>query len=417
MYDFSEIIDNKSLCSDMISFDPIPKQEIRNHGNFPKGTELDLGAMLSENGDLFFRFFAPNATSVKIDVSDLARNEFEAEQNFDPEILQARRMPKNGKIIELEKQENGSFEGVLPYSKYASGMRVMDVYVDDTLVLDPYMPITYIHDRYSNYVEIPDPGMDEMLVKDVPHGTVCTDIYYSKVMNQWVRQLVYMPPDYEKDDRTYPVIYLHQGRSQLETAWVSDGKLPQIMDNLIAENRAKPCIIVMNNGMLRTPEDEVEKYDGFIRMICEDTIPFNESKYRIKADKWNRALAGLSMGGMQATQGGLTHPELFAWLGWFSCSIRMRDVELDFDKSDYLDILRNRPEEAAREYKLIYKSNGISELNRDKIVYNEIAWITEHGIDKIPCYKREVLYDNGGEHEWNTWRRSLVRFAELVFKD
>jgi enterochelin esterase-like enzyme len=257
--------------------------------------------------------------------------------------------------------------------------------------------------------------MEDILVRDVPHGSVTEDVYWSSVMDRWVRQLVYTPPGYRQSTDTYPVVYLHQGRSESETGWVYSGKVPQIMDNLIADGRAVASIIVMNDGMYRTPEDEELRYDGFIEMICKDTIPYVQANYRCKEDKWNRALAGLSMGGMQASQGGLSHPELFAWLGLFSCSIRPRDTQLDFDQNHYLDILKDR-ERAQREYKLIYRANGIGELMRDIVILDDDAWLEKNGVVDLSCYRRSIIRESGGEHDWSTFRRAFRDFMQEAFR-
>lgn len=412
MADFDAYVKNPSLYMTELNFTPIPDQRTARAKDAPT---IKTGALIQPNGDVLFRIFAPEATSVVVEAARMALKIFQAEVNYAREPLVARGHKDENLIIPMTKQENGCFEGTLPYSPLVAGYRTIHVMIDGVEVVYPYIPVCYSGDKYSNYIEVPDPGLEDLLIKDVPHGSVTADIYWSSVMNSWVRQLVYTPPGYRQGSDSYPVVYLHEGRSELETTWTSCGKVPQLMDNLIAAGKAVPAIIVMNNGMLRTPEDEGIKYDGFLRMICEDTIPYVEANYRVKTDKWNRALAGLSMGGMQACKGGLSHPELFAWLGLFSCSIRMRDVELDFDKSEYLKILL-RPEEAEREYRLIYRANGIGEQMRDQVVLDDDDWIEANGVDKLKCYKREVLMENGGEHEWSTFRRCFYNFMQLAFR-
>lgn len=414
MADFKEYLQNRSLTMTAMSFEELPEESVFHKKDSPT---MKTGALVQPNGDVLFRILAPTAQTVVVEVSRMGLKYFEAEVNYDKEVLVKRgRGADENLMLELTRQENGCFEGVLPYSNLVAGFRSIHIHIDGVEVLYPYLPVCYGGDKFSNFVEVPDPAMEDLLIKDVPHGSVTTDIYWSSVMNNWVRQLVYTPPGYRQCNDSYPVVYLQEGRSQLETAWVDGGKVPQLMDNLIAAGKAVPAIIVMNNGMLRTPEDGTEKYDGFLRMIFEDTIPYVEANYRVKTDKWNRAFAGLSMGGMQACQGGLSHPELFGWLGFFSCSIRMRDIERDFDKSEHLKILL-RPEEAEQEYRLIYRANGIGETMRDQVILDDDAWIAANGIDKLKCYKREIIRENGGEHEWTTFRRSFYNFIQLAFVD
>lgn len=412
MTDFNKYLENPSLTLTELNFDPIPEQKLWRGRNAPK---LKTGALVQQNGDVLFRILAPTASEVVIEVSRLAQKYYQQAVGYDKDkLIEGSHMEKDLKLP-LAKQDNGCFEGTLKYSPIVAGYRSLHVHIDGAEVIYPYIPVCYIGDHYSNFIEVPDPAFEDLLIRDVPHGSVSTDIYWSKVMNRWVRQLVYTPPGYRQSAESYPAVYLQEGRTELETAWVSGGKVPQLMDNLIAAGKAVPAIIVMNNGMLRTPEDGTERYDGFIRMICEDTIPYVEANYRVKADKWNRGFAGLSMGGMQACQGGLSHPELFAWLGLFSCSIRMRDVELDFAKNEHLKLLLDR-ETAEKEFRLIYRANGIGEQRRDQIILDDDDWIKEKRIDSLGCYRREVIRENGGEHEWTTFRRSFYNFIQMTFR-
>lgn len=415
MYDFESALKNRAFSMAAHNFEPIPEAPITRERNAPT---TKLGAIVQSNGDVLFRVLAPTASSVVIDVSRMAMKQFQFEANYDIEKLLngGGNGPEKNLMLELDKKDNGIFEGTLKYCSIVAGYRSFHLLIDGVEVVDPYSPVCFGGDKYSNFIEVPDPTFEEIMINDVPHGSVTVDVYWSSVMNNWVRQLVYTPPGYRQSEESYPVVYLHEGRSQLETEWTYCGKVPQIMDNLIAEGRAVPAIIVMNNGMLRTPEDGTEKYDGFLRMISEDTIPYVEANYRVKADKWNRALAGLSMGGMQACQGGLSRPDLYAWLGMFSCSIRLRDISRVFEENHHLDILLDR-DRTEKEYKLLYRANGIGERNRDKVILDDDAWISEHGIDQYDNYIREIIDANGGEHEWTTFRRSFCRFMELAFKN
>lgn len=416
--DFTPWIENCSTFSTAHIFDPLPDQRFGSAVD-RTSTTVKTGARIQPNGDVFFRVYAPTARSVEVQFPQVSAKMMYEEHDYDPEYLVAHAQPWMGlPEYSLALEKSGDFfEGTLPYSKLVASRRAFYLYIDGVQVVEPHMPVTFGSDRFGNFVEIPDPGFEDILIQDVPHGSVTVDLYWSSIMDRWVRQLVYTPPGYRQSADTYPVVYLHQGRSDTETAWVHNGKVPEIMDNLIAQGKALPAIIVMNNGMLRTPEDGTEKYDGFIEMICRDTIPYVEANYRCKADKWHRGLAGLSMGGMQACQGGLSHPELFSSLGLFSCSIRMRDVELDFDKNRHLDLLRGGPDRAEQEYKLIYWGNGIGEIARDPVVQEDEEWIRNHGVDRLRCYKRTVFRENCGEHEWSTFRRCFHDYIQLAFRE
>ena len=413
MNDFSSILDNPSMHATALQFVPIPVQRLSKE-KFG-GEVIESGARIQANGDVKFCIYAPTAESVKIEVRMLAAKKFQQQVNYDREILCPRGHKDEHETIELVKDERGCFNGILPWSSLNCGYQQLKVFVDGVFVVEPHMAVSY-GAGFANFVEVPDPDMEYILVKDVPHGSVTIDTYWSEVMNQWVRQFVYTPPGYRQSDEKYPVVYLHQGRTESETGWTFSGKVPQIMDNLIADGRAVPAIVVMNDGMYRTPEDEELKYDGFINMILEDTIPYVEANYRCICDKWHRALAGLSMGGMQASQGGLGHPETFAWLGLFSCSIRPRDTQEDYDKNLYLNILKDK-ERAEAEFKLIYRANGLGELMRDITILEDDDWIEKNNIPELSCYRRSIIKECGGEHDWSTFRRAFRDFMGLAFKN
>ncbi|MCD8389411.1 MAG: hypothetical protein LUC21_04500 [Oscillospiraceae bacterium] len=415
--DFTEWIENPSTHSTAHIFDPIPPQRFGSAVD-KTSTTVDTGAQILQNGDVRFKIYAPSARTVEIRFPQLTAKQMYEAHHYDAAYLTKHAQPWMGLpeyTLTLEREDD-FFTGILPYSHVTRSHRHFRVFIDGVHVLEPHMPVCFNGDCYENYVEIPDPDMKDILLQNIPHGSVTTDVYWSSVMNRLVRQLIYTPPDYRQSGSTYPVIYLHQGRSDTETGWVYSGKVPEIMDNLIAAGRAVPAIIVMNNGMLRTAADGTERYDGFLEMICKDTIPYVEANYRCKTDKWNRGLAGLSMGGMQACQGGLSHPELFSSLGLFSCSIRLRDIELDFEQNQHLAMLRGDLKRVEAAYRLIYRGNGIGEIARDPVIMEDDAWLAEHGVDQLSCYRRTVFSDNCGEHEWSTFRRCFHEYMQLAFR-
>lgn len=418
MEDYTKFSQNFSASETAYIFEPMPAQRFGSAVDKSSYT-VDTGARVQPNGDTFFRIYAPTAKTVEVVVKGMTQKRLYEEHNYDPEYLCAHAQPWMGiPDYKLTLKMNGDFfEGTLPYSKYVAGRCKIIFFVDGVHIVEPHMPVEFTGDRYANFVEIPDPTLEETLIRNVPHGSVTSDVYWSDVMRRFVRQLVYTPPGYRQCGDRYPVVYLQQGRSDRETAWVYAGKVPEIMDNLIADGKAKPTIIVMNDGMLRTPEDGTEKYDGFLRMIVEETVPYVEANYRCIPDKWHRGLAGLSMGGMQACKGGLEHPELFSSLGLFSCSIRIRDIELDFDKSPHLLRLRDDPAYADRQFRVIFRGNGIGETARDPVVLEDDKWIAAHGIDKLNCYKRVVYPENCGEHDWSTFRRCFRDYIQIAFPD
>ena len=259
---------------------------------FMGGKQVETGARIQPNGDVIFRMRAVDAASVEVEFGD------------------------RGKKVTLVKGEDGIWEGTLPYDSACSGPKAINFLVDGAVVINPYCPSYFGYSRMINYVDIPDPGTQFCLMRDVPHGSVSWEFYWSKALNTWQRCLVYLPPDYFSGSADYPVLYLQHGAGENETSWVFNGKAAHIMDNLIADGKAVPFVIVMNDGMVRGPLDSgFGGFGGFEASLLGDCIPFIEQKFRVKTDKWNRAMAGLSMGSMQTSVIGLSHPEFFAWPG------------------------------------------------------------------------------------------------------
>jgi len=166
-------------------------------------------------------------------------------------------------------------------------------------------------------IEIPDDQLSFYLPKDVPHGEVRQHFYYSKTTKTTRKCLVYTPPGYDKNvQEKYPVLYLQHGAGESELGWTMQGKVNFIMDNLIAEGKAKPFIIVMDNGYAPRPGAENQFNPGgndnlFADLVTKELIPMIDAGYRTLSDQKNRAIAGLSMGAMQAVHIGFDHPELF----------------------------------------------------------------------------------------------------------
>ena len=268
-------------------------------------------------------------------------------------------------------------------------------------------------------IDIPAPDMDLYSPQNVPHGEVRERYYYSEIRKATRRCFVYTPPDYDKNVKNkYPVLYLQHGWGEDETGWSNQGKMNYIMDNLLAEGKIKPMIVVMDNGdisglpfnvvnrdsaqsITSTGKNKVEFQDLIIREI----IPMIDANYRTLPDSEHRAVAGLSWVGLQTFETVFNHIDKFAYLGAFSGAIRLRD---NVDITELYGGLLKHPEEINNKMKLIWMGAGTEERNWAKGFRDKL---TELGVKNIIYYESENT-----AHEWLTWRRCLREFAPLLFQ-
>ena len=243
---------------------------------------------------------------------------------------------------DLTKDENGVWTG--ESAPQDEGFHYYQLNIDGASVPDPASLYFYGASRWGSGIEVPATDQDFYAQKNVAHGQVRELLYFSEINNSMRRCYVYTPPGYDQDlENRYPVLYLQHGGGEDETGWSNQGKANLIMDNLIAEGRAKPFIIVMDNGSWRWPEGTPRPKpgerpagpwppegwaDGFMNTILEELIPMIDTRFRTRADQGHRAMAGLSMGGMQTRVITLANPDVFSYVGMFSGgSISLEDIE------------------------------------------------------------------------------------------
>ncbi|MBP8912077.1 MAG: esterase [Phycisphaerae bacterium] len=326
-----------------------------------------------------------------------------------------------GKRYPLTKGENGIWTGGESQPQ-DEGFHYYQIWIDGAAVPDPGSLYFYGAGRWGSGVECPAKDEDIYALKDVPHGQIRQTLYYSKVNKTTRRCFVYTPPDYDKDTSVrYPVLYLQHGGGEDETGWPNQGKTNLIMDNLIAAGKAKPFIIVMDNGTWSMPgRDRPPARDqggtwppagwaeGFQKTLLEDIIPMIDANYRTLADQPHRAMAGLSMGGMQTRAIALANTQTFSYIGIFSGgSISPADIE-------------NSPGFKER-VKLVFVSYGSREIDPANRRGGGRG-----GFGGDPKANTEALKQAGinsvfyvspnTAHEWQSWRRSLHEFAQLLFK-
>ena len=357
-------------------------------------TVLDTGAKVQENGDVQFGFYAPNASSVIVAFG----------------VRGAQPLP-------MEKGEDGVWHATLTYDPRFCGPKAFQFRVDGIDTISTYCPLYYSHGQVINYVDIPDVNTPFIQMRDVPHGSVTTEYYWSTALEDWARCLVYTPPMYSEGGE-YPVLYLQHGAGENETSWVYNGRANHIMDNLIADGKAVPFIIVMNDGGVRK-KGAAGGFgsDTLSELLINDCIPFIEKKYRVKADKWHRGLAGFSMGSMQASLTGLSHTDVFSYIGLLSGFMRSRNPNSDgsdmLESNPFLKIMTD-PEKFQSEVRLYYRAIGTCDEHYSSYV-TDTKMCKELGFDKLPNFvSREY---EGYPHDWAVLRIELHDFAQRCFRD
>ena len=345
-----------------------------------------------------------------------------------------------GKIYEMTKDENGLWTGTS--EPQDEGFHYYQLNIDGASVPDPASLYYYGASRWGSGIEVPSADQDFWQVKNVPQGSVSEVFYWSTYTEKMRRCHVYLPAEYYTNPtKKFPVLYLQHGMGENEYGWAEQGHTAQILDNLIAEGKAVPCIIVMDNGLNARRPGEQGGFggfggarpqrpqgaaapqgqrpqgaqgqagqagprrggfggfggfsEGFKNVLFNDIIPMVEKNYRVIADPQHRAYAGLSMGGMQAREITLANPEKFAYVGSFSSGAWS------------VDQVKNS-EGFAKNVKLLFMSGGGKENmgceEAAKKIHDELGM-------------NAVGYESPGTaHEWHTWRRSLYQFAQLIFK-
>jgi len=354
---------------------------------------------------------APEANSVKLDIG--------------------------GVKYEMKKDANGVWTG--ESAPQDEGFHYYQLNIDGASVPDPGSKYYYGASRWGSGIDIPAADEDFYTVKNVPQGSVNEVYYYSSVTQQMRHGYIYLPAEYYANPtKKFPVLYLQHGMGENETGWSAQGKTGIIMDNLIAAGKAQPFIIFMDNGLnARKPGEQPMGFGGprpggqrpqggarpaggqrprmsgadfakmarrmggaFEEVLIKDIIPMVEKNYRVIADADHRAMAGLSMGGMQTHGITLNNPKTFAYVGIFSGGTIGAD-----ELTDVPDFKATN--------KVLFMSAGGKEKGMaegEGSVINAAEGLKKIGINAHSYISPETA------HEWQTWRRSLYQFAQLLFK-
>lgn len=339
---------------------------------------------IGDDGRTYFRIHAPNAQKVEISFRG-----------------------------EMTKEADGYWT-LVSKEPEVIGFHYYQIIVDGVSSADPNGKPFFGMGKWVSGIEIPEKGVDYYKAKNVPHGLVSESWYYSNVRNEWRHCFVYTPAGYDKNKKKkYPVLYLQHGMGENETSWSKQGKMNFIMDNLIAEGKAVPMIVVMDSGNIEvfrpapgeTPNEARAKFGAdFTQILLTEIIPHIESNFRVYTDRENRAMAGLSWGGLQTFNITLNNLDKFAYIGGFSGAGQIDLNQLD---KAYNGVFKNSK---AFNDKVHVFFLGIGSEEHPERTRNLSNGLKAAGINN-------VYYESPGTaHEFLTWRRCLNEFAPLIFK-
>ena len=318
-----------------------------------------------------------------------------------------------GKLYDMTKDDQGVWS--VTTDPQVPGFHYYSLVIDGVKVADPASESFYGMGRMASAIEIPEKGIDFYAIKDVPHGALSSKYYYSEYTKSWRRLFVYTPPGYDTNSREkYPVVYIQHGGGEDETGWAVQGKTDIILDNLIAEGKAKPMIVVISNGNVTAPGRAFGGYSSkgmapFKEEMTKNIVPFVDANYRTLPDADNRAICGLSMGGGQSFFVGLESPEYFGSVGVFSTGLfgGIRTSGSGFDAEKEIPGLLSESDKFNKSLDLFYISCGKQDM-RIEHTKKAVKVMRENGL--------EVEFNSfPGDHEWQVWRKSLHDFATRVF--
>lgn len=304
-----------------------------------------------------------------------------------------------GKPVAMQKGANGIWTHTT--APMPANVYIYSFTVDGLTIADPVNPRMKLRARTSaSMVEVPGAAPELWDAREVPHGDVQINFQKSKALNGETRSFwAYTPPGYEKSKQAYPVLYLFHGSNDTAGGWVLAGHANYILDNLIADGKAKPMIVVMPFGHavpFGSPRElQATNTDVFERYLLQDVMPLVEGKYRVKKDRASRAIAGLSMGGGQSLSIGLKNAGLFSAIGAFSAAVP--------------DKMETRLEGLAKQKStLLWFACGVDDflIQRSKDLD---ALLTKQ---KVPHTYRQTE----GAHTYSVWRKYLGEFSPLLFQ-
>jgi len=331
------------------------------------------------DGRAVFRLKAPDAQKVQLDLA---------------------------KKYELVKNSEGVWE--VTTDSLSEGFHYYSIIIDGVAVCDPASETFYGMGRMASGFEVPFRGDGYYAVRNVPHGDIRIKRYFSTVTNTWRRIYVYTPAGYdERTNEKYPVLYILHGGGEDERGWATQGKTDLILDNLIADKKAKPMLVVMPDGNPVLPgfgEDNLKLFEAELK---QSIIPFVEESFSVDTGSKNRALAGLSMGGIQTLYAGVNNTQLFAYLGVFS-SGWIQPMQSDLANRQY-EFMKNNVNTINSNLKQLWIAMG----GKEDIAYKNCQMM----LAKFEELRIKYTYSEyPGGHTWPVWRNNLYNFAPLLFR-
>ena len=339
-------------------------------GRRPTPNDTLQSTRVLPDGKVLFQIYAPEAKTVSVS-GDLPWNN----------------------PIKFEKAENGVWKGVC--EGLDKGLFRYNFTVDGVRVQDPKAPLSA---EQSSLLTV-----GEGYVKDVPHGAVAQRFYWSKTLGEMRRMHVWTPAGYEKSKDKLPVLYLVHGGGDNDASWPGVGAAGWILDNLLAEGKIVPMVVVMPNGTINVPNE----VPPFAEDMVTSIIPFIEANYNVKTDAANRAMAGLSMGGMETIEVCFNHPEMFTYVWVLSASFAPgQDPAAE---SARLKVKENAAKMNKQFKKMVFTQGGPTDIAYQNSK-NTRAQLDKDGL------KYEYMENAQAGHSWTTWRADLETLAPTLFR-
>lgn len=351
---------------------------------------------VSAGRSVTFRILAPKAESVKLNEGDI---------------------PKTSQGAAMTKGENGVWE--VTVGPLEPGAYRYTFNVDGVAVVDPRSPATS-ESNNNVWSLVVVPGSDFMDTREVPHGAVAAVTYRSNSLNKMRRMHIYTPPGYEAGRDKYPVFYLLHGSSDSDDSWSSIGRAGFILDNLIADKKAKPMVVVMPAGHTRPRVPGVSGQsaaDEFVADLTTSIIPYVENTYRVMTDRQSRAIAGLSMGGSQTLNAALPQLDKFAYIGVFSSGLfnaggaraggaaAAQPAGPSFEEQHKAELDNTAWKKGL---KLLWFSTG----KDDRLITSTkstVQMLEKHGF-------KPIFIESPGGHTWLNWRNYMNEFVPQLFR-
>jgi len=382
VHDF-KVWKNSLYMFSQLLFKPVDKSLFNKYSllGTPASTNIRGGKFpqILPDGRAIFRVNAPDAKNIQLDLA---------------------------KKYDMIRNSDGIWE--VTTDSLTEGFHYYSLLVDGVAVADPSSKTFYGMGRMASGIEVPFKGDEYYALKDVEHGEICIKRYYSTVLNSWRQFYIYKPAGYDiNTQEKYPVLYILHGGGEDETGWATQGKTDLILDNLIALQKAKPMLIVMPDGNFNFQGFGENNLRVFERELKQSLIPFVEKNYRTKSGPENRALAGLSMGGIQTLYAGINNSELFSYLGVFS-SGWITPMQDEIAGKQY-EFIKTNIEKLNSNLKLLWIAMG----GEEDIAYKNCKIMT----NKFDELNLKYIYtEYSGGHTWPVWRNNLYNFSQLIFK-